>query len=90
MDKNQIVKLGRSAYCNKSELEKTNSCGCYYCQKTFQLNDITEWTDEGQTALCPYCGVDSVIPNPTEENLKELHKYYFDGKIYFFKEKNKK
>ena len=78
MDKKQIVKLGRSAYCNKNELEKTDICGCFYCKNIFYAVDITEWTDEGQTALCPYCGVDSVIPNPTEENLKELHKYYFE------------
>jgi hypothetical protein len=27
----------------------------------FEFKDIREWTDDGQTALCPSCGVDSVI-----------------------------
>lgn len=36
-------------------------CGCFYCPKTFQRSEISQWTDPpwpGQTAKCPYCGVE--------------------------------
>jgi len=41
-------------------------CGCFYCGSIFEPGAITEWIDddasgEGQTALCPRCGIDSVI-----------------------------
>lgn len=41
-------------------------CGCFNCCKTFDPALIDEWVDEdgsgvGQTAMCPFCGIDSVI-----------------------------
>jgi hypothetical protein len=36
-------------------------CGCFFCKKTLPPNKIVEWTDDDQTAICPVCGVDSVI-----------------------------
>lgn len=41
-------------------------CGCYYCLETFPSDKIVEWVDEddseeGQTAICPFCGIDAVI-----------------------------
>lgn len=40
-------------------------CGCFGCLSIFALDAIREWTDkvngEGVTALCPVCGLDSVI-----------------------------
>ena len=36
-------------------------CGCYCCTKTFKESDIEDFVDDGLSALCPYCMVDSVI-----------------------------
>jgi hypothetical protein len=36
-------------------------CGCYYCLKIFRFEEIKEYTDNGLTAICPHCGIDSVI-----------------------------
>lgn len=41
-------------------------CGCFYCCSSFPPTEIREWVDadeagDGQTALCPRCGIDSVI-----------------------------
>jgi hypothetical protein len=47
--------------CHRSEIENSVLCGCFFCKKTFPPNKIVEWTDDDQTALCPVCGVDSVI-----------------------------
>lgn len=46
---------------HKAEVQAGNVCGCFYCLKTFPPADIREWIDKGQTALCPHCGIDSVL-----------------------------
>ena len=47
---------------HRAELERSDVCGCFFCEKTFAVSDVEEWVeDESGTALCPHCGVDSVI-----------------------------
>ena len=51
---------------HRDELLKSEKCGCFYCKKIFTPSEIKEWVDEnekgiGNTALCPFCGIDSVI-----------------------------
>jgi hypothetical protein len=47
---------------HRAELERSDVCGCFCCRATFTAADIEEWLeDEGGTALCPRCGVDSVV-----------------------------
>ena len=49
------------SFKSRAELEKSELCGCFYCEKTFSPAAIAEWIDDGQTAMCPFCGIDSVI-----------------------------
>jgi hypothetical protein len=51
---------------HRAELMSSEACGCFYCLSIFPPGKIEEWVDEddqglGQTALCPHCGIDSVI-----------------------------
>ena len=51
---------------HRSEILASSNCGCFYCRSTFPPTAILDWVDEdpngvGQTALCPRCGIDSVI-----------------------------
>ncbi len=46
---------------HSAEIEASDICGCFYCLSTFPPSDIVEWTDDGQTALCPRCPVDAVL-----------------------------
>ena len=47
---------------HKRDLEKDVKCGCFYCLEIFDPKEITEWIeDTSGTAICPYCGIDSVI-----------------------------
>ena len=46
---------------HRPELLRSRVCGCFYCLKVFNPENIDEWVDEEQTALCPSCGIDSVI-----------------------------
>jgi hypothetical protein len=67
---------------NKANLEDSSQAGCYYCYKIFDPQQITEYTDEGKTAICPFCKVDAVLPNLnlmefSEEFLKKTHKHWF-------------
>jgi predicted nucleic acid-binding Zn-ribbon protein len=67
---------------NRAELLRSKSCGCFYCLKSFSPNEITEWTDDDRTAICPKCGIDSVLASAsgfalTEGFLTEMHKHWF-------------
>jgi hypothetical protein len=59
MDFNTFCKL---AFKNKEVLKSSIWAGCYCCCSQFNTSDIKEWVDRGETAICPKCGIDSVIP----------------------------
>ena len=58
---------------HRPELEASEACGCFYCLAIFPPSAIEIWVDYpddtpegredefGVTALCPKCGIDSVI-----------------------------
>jgi hypothetical protein len=63
---------------NRKAVLGAQSCGCYFCRSTFRSADVTEWTDDGETAICPHCAIDSVLPgviNP--ELLSAGHERWF-------------
>ena len=73
---------------HRDEIERSNRCGCFYCERIFSPGEIKDWVDEseqfpeGCTALCPHCGIDSVLPSVTitlnAELLAEMRFVYFD------------
>ena len=69
---------------NRETIKDDTHCGCYFCLSTFKGSDIEEWTDEegSYTALCPHCGIDSVLPDITDsEALSRGLEMWFTGKI---------
>lgn len=67
---------------NRVELEASARCGCFFCFRTFPTVSITAWIDSSQTALCPKCGVDSVIGSASEHRLddaflRRMHQQFF-------------
>lgn len=74
----KLEEISGMAFKNRQLLEASEFCGCYYCCKIFKADSITEWVEEkrsgggGFTALCPHCGIDSVIPQNTQA-LSELN-----------------
>lgn len=72
---------------NREEVLASKECGCFYCLRIFTPDKIEDWIDsnkEGiaQTALCPFCGVDSVLGSKSGysiENkfLEKMHKIWF-------------
>ncbi len=55
----------KHCFKNRAEIESSADCGCFYCGRTFSAAEITDWIDDGQTALCPHCGIDAVLGSQT-------------------------
>ena len=70
---------------HKNEILSSRLCGCFYCEQTFLPSEIKEWIEEniadGETAICPKCGIDSVLSSkyPIEDKvfLREMNKLWF-------------
>jgi hypothetical protein len=67
---------------HRSEIMESELCGCFYCLSTFIPTAIAEWVDDGATALCPSCGIDSVLGSKaghplTNEYLGQMHRRWF-------------
>ena len=77
-----IIKAHDHSSNNRDELKKSNVCGCFYCKKIFNPSEISEWIDDGKTAICPHCGIDSVIANESgypinKKFMTRMHIYWF-------------
>ena len=79
-----LEEIHKHSINNKKEIEQSDTCGCFYCKELFVPTEINEWiTDKSQTAVCPYCKVDSVIGNAsgyeiTKSLLDAMSKKYFN------------
>ena len=68
-------------------VEAAAVCGCFYCVTRFPPTAISDWVDESSsTALCPNCGIDSVIPEQREKPLSDelltaMHDYWFERTV---------
>jgi hypothetical protein len=76
------IKAHEHCSLNRSEVEGSSQCGCFYCFATFPPNEVCQWIDDGQTALCPKCEIDSVIGSMsgfpiTRGFLMSMHDHWF-------------
>lgn len=77
------------ACSNHADIIKSSKlCGCFYCIKIFNpaKKKIKEWIDGGETALCPYCGIDTVIGSESKfpitfKFLNSMHEHWFNHGI---------
>ncbi len=74
--------LHRHSSIHRETLLRVGKCGCFYCSSIFDVAEVTEWVDHEQTALCPRCGIDSVIPGTVsdlfgEKLLSEMYEFWF-------------
>jgi hypothetical protein len=72
----------RHSLKNRSVLVSGGECGCFHCLKTFDANEVTEWTNDGATALCPRCGIDAVLSSHVDPIdpvfLRRMHNFWFE------------
>ena len=81
------IRAHRHSCRHLAEIEASALCGCFYCLTIFGPADITVWVEKdfqkvGQTALCPRCGIDSVIGSEsgypiTVDFLSMMKNYWF-------------
>ena len=71
MDEVELKSAHSHSYHNRGEIEQSSLCGCFSCNRTFLSSEVEDYIDEGETALCPYCSVDSVIGDASGIQLSE-------------------
>jgi hypothetical protein len=79
MSQPNLEALHKLCFRNKTALASCTEAGCFYCKRVVDPATIKEWVDaESDTALCPHCGVDSVLPGVTDsEILKQMRIRWF-------------
>jgi hypothetical protein len=79
-----VADAHRHSIRHRAEIEASDLCGCFYCERIFSREQIGEWTDDGDTALCPHCGIDSVLGSAsgfeiTAGFLSQMRAAWFSG-----------
>lgn len=91
---NDVIEAHKHSANHREEVLASGRCGCFYCLQVFPSSKITDWVDWppetpdelqlrlGTTALCPYCGIDSVIAETAGYPLE--HSFLADMRQYWF------
>lgn len=81
----EFLKLAhKHCFKNSPAIWDPEVCGCFYCKNTFSSKEIDEFWDDEQTAVCPLCGIDSVIysssglPIQDPNFLAAMHERWFE------------
>jgi hypothetical protein len=86
MSEPDYVRAHKNSFRNRDEIHRSSICGCFYCLATYPPAEVIDWVDQkggtSPTALCPKCGIDSVIGSAsgfpiTVEFLKKMNQHYF-------------
>ena len=77
---------------NRDELTASEKCGCFFCRATYSPKAILDWAEGGLTAICPNCGIDSVIGDKagydlTDEFLQNMFRHWFSVPLRLMKAK---
>jgi len=73
----------RESFANRARLSGAKDCGCFHCLSHFPEAELEYWDDApDQTAVCPRCGIDSVIAEHVEEAVSDdllnaMKKHFF-------------
>lgn len=84
-----LARAHKDSIRNRERIEQSKQCGCFYCLRVYPPSEIVEWTDDrvealsGKTAICPYCGIDSVLGDSTgivlsPEFLNDMYSHWFE------------
>jgi len=82
----RLKEIHKSSTNHRQAVLKSKLVGCFYCQRIFEPSSINHWIDKksnaGQTATCPYCSIDAILPQSTRYHLSSslleaMNKYWF-------------
>ncbi len=87
MDKKALEAYAKHSKDNEIEILQSKDAACLFCRSHFSARDIKDWhsEEEGVTAICPECGMASVIGDASEldithDRLREVNKALYDDK----------
>jgi len=69
---------------NRAALAEAGTAACFHCCTVYTAAEIHEWIDGGESALCPHCGIDAVLPmRPTYDSafLEAMHERWFNTTV---------
>lgn len=80
----EIKEVHKYSIYNMDQAEASKKAGCYHCLAEFEPSAIKSLTDDDRTALCPKCGIDSVLFDASlyeinQTTLIKLKKYWFNN-----------
>lgn len=86
MTKKQLSSLHSLCTGNMELVRRSLFCGCFYCLNVFPSETISvshpERTSADRTAMCPFCEIDSVLPDAvctlSPELLSVMNQYWFN------------
>tara|TARA_Y100000034_G_scaffold127654_1_gene180816 strand:+ start:23000 stop:23581 length:582 start_codon:yes stop_codon:yes gene_type:complete len=85
-----IVENSEFSLHNKSAIQDSEFCACYYCEKYFSPREISCWVDiNNDTPLCPYCGTDTIVGSAQDPAISDptiirnLHNFFFDKESWY-------
>ncbi|HEX5958898.1 MAG TPA: cytoplasmic protein [Hyphomicrobiaceae bacterium] len=69
---------------HRAEIDASETCGCFYCASTFSREEIKRRIGDEGTALCPRCGIDSVVGDASgyevsKPFLSQMHSAWFQA-----------
>lgn len=80
VDQQRFIAAHKHSSKHRAQLEASNACACFFCFRKFGHAEIKKWVDAGQTALCPHCGIDSVLGNASvridDAFLRNMHQHH--------------
>jgi hypothetical protein len=82
MKQPDYIRAHKESSNHREGLAASACCGCFYCLAIFDPAEINRWIDHESTALCPQCGIDSVIGSAsgypvTKGFLRKMQEYWF-------------
>lgn len=79
-----LKRIHQLSIYNEDRLKSSHRAGCFSCKIILQINEIKDWVDNppNRTALCPHCGIDSVLAEERDLELsgallEAMHEYFF-------------
>jgi len=79
MTEANLQELHKHCRNNRKEIKQGAKAGCFYCLEIFPKEDVVEYTTPRkgggtEDAICPKCGIDSVLSQSIFPTLNDLKK----------------
>ena len=72
------IEAAMSSFHNKEAIKNAKMVSCYFCCNVYPSSRIKHFVDGGATAICPICGIDSVLNGVVpKKELRDLSRRMF-------------